>query len=49
MVSGSGKVGTTLGSGAETDLSAPAGLAALPDTRILVTDSFQNVVRMINR
>jgi hypothetical protein len=46
-VAGSGKAGTNLGSANTADLAAPAGLAILPDRRILVSDSFHNVIRTI--
>ncbi|XXF80245.1 hypothetical protein P2318_10970 [Myxococcaceae bacterium GXIMD 01537] len=46
---GSGRVGTALGSGEAADIVAPAGLALLPDERLLVSDSYNNVVRLIRR
>jgi hypothetical protein len=48
-VAGSGLIGTRLGSGEEADLTAPAGLAVLPNASILVTDSFNNTVRVVTR
>jgi hypothetical protein len=48
-VAGSGLIGTRLGSGEEADLVAPAGLAVLPNASILVTDSFNNTVRIVTR
>ncbi len=44
-IAGSGKAGTNLGPAGTADLAAPAGLAILPDRRILVSDSFHNVIR----
>ena len=46
-IAGSGKAGTNLGPAGTADLAAPAGLAILPDRRILVSDSFHNVIRAI--
>jgi hypothetical protein len=48
-VAGSGRIGTRLGSVEEADLAAPTGLAVLPDTRILVSDSFNNTLRVMTR
>ncbi|MBN1210369.1 MAG: hypothetical protein JXB05_36285 [Myxococcaceae bacterium] len=48
-VAGSGLMGTRLGSGQETDLVAPTGLVVLPNTRIVVSDSFNNTLRMMTR
>ncbi|MRI86856.1 hypothetical protein FGE12_01595 [Aggregicoccus sp. 17bor-14] len=49
-IAGSGKLGLTLGSGSQADLSIPAGLAVVPsDESILVTDAFNNVIRRVIR
>ncbi len=48
-VAGSGRIGTQLGTGAETDLVAPTGLAVLPDGRIIVSDSYNNTLRVLTR
>jgi hypothetical protein len=46
-IAGSGRAGRRLGSGAVSDLGAPAGLAIAPDRRLLVSDSYNNVIRSI--
>jgi hypothetical protein len=48
-VAGSGRIGTRLGDGEEADLVAPAGLAVFPNDTILVTDSFNNTLRIVTR
>jgi len=46
-IAGSGRAGTRLGSGDVSDIPAPAGLAITPDQRLIVSDSFNNVLRQI--
>lgn len=46
-IAGSGRVGTRLGSGDVADIVAPSGLAITPDQRLIVSDSFNDVLRQI--
>jgi sugar lactone lactonase YvrE len=46
-IAGSGRAGTRLGSGEVSDISAPAGLAITPDARLIVSDSFNSVLRQM--
>jgi hypothetical protein len=46
-IAGSGRAGTRLGSGDVSDIVAPAGLAIPPDQRLIVSDSYNNVLRQI--
>ncbi|HZN92773.1 MAG TPA: hypothetical protein VFB81_08705, partial [Myxococcales bacterium] len=48
-IAGSGLAGTALGPGDAADLPAPAGVAVLPDGRILVSDSFHHALRAVTR
>ena len=48
-IAGTGRQGTHLGTGDMADIVAPAGLAYLESGAILVTDSYNNVVRRITR
>jgi hypothetical protein len=49
-VAGSGRLGTALGTGAEAELSIPAGVAVMPDgASYLVTDAFNNLIRRVVR
>src|SRR5207302_10754490 len=48
-VAGSGRQGTRLGAADQSDLVAPTGLALLPNNAVLVSDSFNNVIRLIQR
>jgi sugar lactone lactonase YvrE len=45
---GSGNSGGTLGAAQTSDVTAPSGLAALPDGRVVVSDSFYNTLRVIS-
>jgi DNA-binding beta-propeller fold protein YncE len=46
---GSGQEGTATGNGATAEITAPTGLTQMPDGRIIVVDSFNNVIRAITR
>jgi sugar lactone lactonase YvrE len=48
-IAGSGRQGTQLGSGDVADIVAPAGITHLPSGIILVSDSFNHVIRAITR
>lgn len=48
-IAGSGKGGTDLGSGDVADLVAPAGVVQLPSARLVVSDTYNNVLRIITR
>ncbi len=46
---GSGALGTRLGTGEQADLVAPTGLAYLPGGLLIVSDSFNHVLRAVQR
>ncbi len=48
-IAGSGRQGSALGSGEVADLVAPAGVAYTPHGQIVVSDSFNQVIRIISR
>lgn len=48
-IAGTGRQGTALGSGDVADLVAPAGVAVGPSGRIYVSDSYNQVIRVITR
>jgi sugar lactone lactonase YvrE len=48
-LAGSGNLGSALGDGAHSDLVTPAGLAALPDGSVVVSDPWNAVIRRVVR
>jgi hypothetical protein len=48
-LAGSGRLGHLLGDGSQSDLVTPAGLAALPDGSVVVSDPWNQVVRRVVR
>jgi DNA-binding beta-propeller fold protein YncE len=48
-VAGTGRLGTRLGSGDKADIVAPTGLALTPAARVLVSDSYNHVIRLMTR
>ncbi len=48
-LAGSGNLGSALGTGDQADLVAPAGVAVRPDGTIAVSDSYNEVVRLVTR
>jgi sugar lactone lactonase YvrE len=48
-LAGSGKLGNALGDGAHSDLVTPAGVAALPDGSVVVSDPWNEVLRRVVR
>lgn len=48
-VAGSGRTGTRTGAADQSDLVAPAGLAFLADGSAVVSDSYNNVIRLIRQ
>ena len=48
-VAGTGRLGTRLGTGDKTDIVAPTGLTMNPAARVLVSDSYNHVIRLMTR
>jgi DNA-binding beta-propeller fold protein YncE len=48
-VAGTGRLGTRLGSGDNSDIVAPTGLTLNPAARVLVSDSYNHVIRLMTR
>jgi DNA-binding beta-propeller fold protein YncE len=48
-VAGTGRLGTRLGTGDKTDIVAPTGIVLNPATRVLVSDSYNHVIRLMTR
>lgn len=48
-IAGTGRVGTALGTGAQSDLVSPAGLAIMANEKILISDPYNNVIRLMTR
>lgn len=47
-IAGSGKLGSTLGTGEVSDIGAPTGIAVAADGRIFVSDSYNHAIRKIS-
>ncbi|MDY7232493.1 N,N-dimethylformamidase beta subunit family domain-containing protein [Hyalangium rubrum] len=48
-LAGTGRLGTHLGTGEQADIVSPAGLTINPAERLLVSDSYNHVIRIITR
>jgi DNA-binding beta-propeller fold protein YncE len=48
-VAGTGRLGTHLGPGDKADIVAPAGITLNPAARVLVSDSYNHVIRLMTR
>ncbi|HEX8699133.1 MAG TPA: N,N-dimethylformamidase beta subunit family domain-containing protein, partial [Myxococcaceae bacterium] len=48
-VAGTGRLGSQLGTGDKTDIVAPTGLTLNPALRVLVSDSYNHVIRIMTR
>jgi len=48
-VAGTGRLGTRLGTGDKADIVAPTGLTMNPAARVLVSDSYNHVIRLMTR
>ena len=46
---GNGQAGVILGKGSDAQITAPTGLAQMPDGRVLVTDDYHNLIRVVTR